>query len=143
MKKWWNTLASFAEYIMIALMLVAAATLLMHLGEPVAAGRALGPTQQLLGLDGSKLFYAGLYIAECLVWLCAVLFRWVRVRKWTLFAIYMTHQFTFFLVLGLNGPDTSILDNAAIAVISGALWLRYKLASYISYEELAHYEPKS
>ncbi len=85
-----------------------------------------GPVAQLIGIQGSQIFYTVLYSAEALLLGFAKVFKKKKLRKAALLTIYLTAMFTTILTFILAGVGFSIIDNVLLAVLSFACFLYWK-----------------
>ena len=135
MKTWEHT-ARLAEYAMIAFMAIAV-LFLLTIDPPSGAG----PIAGLIGIRFAMFFYAGLYAFEVILWIISKTRKSIRMRKWVLFTIFLTHQFTFFLAWNISGFGVKLIDNLFIWFVSGWLWIRTKLEhDYVEYEDLETFD---
>lgn len=142
MTRWkirWDTVQNVLEWALIALMFGAALYLIFYTPTPPAG--ATGPVASLFGQASAVIIYATVWLVEACLLALAKWYKWMRVRKWTLFAIYLTHQFTFFLAWNLRGFGPNLIDNFVISVLAAWLWLRAKLNNeYVAWEDLEHFD---
>jgi hypothetical protein len=147
MTRWksaFDRVQNYSEWFLIVLMLAAAVMLLFNapdVAARMAAGTATGPVTNLLGAWGSAIVYAVVWGTEAILLAYAKLTKRQKLRKWTLFAIFITHLFSFVLSLSLRGIGTHIIDNLLITGLSAWLWVRAKLQDeYVEWEDLEHFD---
>jgi hypothetical protein len=135
-KERFDVIQNILEWLLIALMLAAAVYLIIIAPTALPAG-AEGPVASLFGQALAVYIYAIIWMGESVLLALAKWFKWSRIRKWTLFAIFLTHTFTVALAWSLRGIGWHLADNVVIVLLSAWLWLRAKLQyEYIEYEEL-------
>lgn len=139
-KERFDVIQNVCEWVLITLMVAAAVFLLVTATSALPAG-STGPVAALFGQALAVYVYALIWLAEAVLLALAKWFKWARIRKWTLMAIFMTHFFTLFLAWNLRGFGAHLIDNFVISALAAWLWLRAKLYyDYIEYEELAHFD---
>lgn len=138
-KERFDVIQNVCEWLLIVLMIAAAVYLLIAMPTPPPG--AEGPVARLFGLSSAVIIYAVIWLGEAVLLAVAKWRGWLTVRKWTLFAIYLTHQFTFFLAWNLRGFGPNLIDNFVISAMAAWLWLRAKLNyDYVDYEDLETFD---
>jgi len=144
MTRWkdrFDTIQNVCEWLLIGFMLLAVVILLVSIPHAAAAAAPNGPLSSAFGVQMASIIYAVVWTFEAVLLAWAKFTKRQRVRKWTLFAIYLTHQFTFFLAWSIRGFGWNLLDNFIICGLSAWLWLRAKLYyDYVDYEDLETFD---
>lgn len=139
-KERFDVIQNVCEWLLISLMFVAAIFLLVSAASALPPG-STGPVAALFGHLVAIYIYAGVWLGEAVLLALAKWFKWLRIRKWTLMAIFLTHFFTLFLAWNLRGFGVNLIDNFVISALAAWLWLRAKLYyDYIDYEDLVHFD---
>ena len=83
----------------------------------------------VLGGELALVIYGTWFAALGVLLIAANIFRWTRVRKVTLLAMYLTTIYMTILNVVLFGFMAAIIDDVVITVWAAALWLRLTLKS--------------
>lgn len=139
-KERFDVIQNVCEWVLIALMLAAAIYLLFAVPVTLPAGSS-GPVATLFGQNAAVYIYACTWLVESCLLALAKWFKWARIRKWTLFAIFLTHTFTVALAWNLRGLGWHLIDNFVISSLAAWLYLRAKLYyDYVDYEDLETFD---
>lgn len=122
MEKFKDGLRHVGEYLLILVYLLAA------VGEVTSAEPV---TQGVLGWLFSDpmiaWIYASWFVIMSLTLLASKIFKWTKVHKFTLAAMYLTTVYTISLSVALFGLEgAAIVDDGIIGATAAACWLRWK-----------------
>lgn len=135
-----DVIQNVLEWLLVGLMLFAAVTLIVTLGAPVPPGSS-GPLASAFGYHAAKIIYTFLWGGEAVLLAIAKFFGLRRLRKWTLFAVYLTFQFALVLSISLRGITPRVINSLIITGLSAWLWLRAKLQDdYVAYDDLETFD---